>query len=297
MNMYSEQFRSKFMVLGNKDMKVKKYVVENGIISCKSFFVPIRNAAIVSKHAETYSVNAPIIMIFFGVILSLVSALRAFGAMILFAGVVLLAVILIFARTRRYYVKVKLTCGDIFYIRSRDEEFIDKTIEILRNTVSDSQTTYVINTENNVIQYLENHGVINKGDSNWVTMYKSGDKISAEVKNTMNNGHSSVEGIRNAADRNSTKEFQGDEKESGLSDMEWRQLMSYTGRIMNGMNEDDLSYIVLEQLRSNIKQKDKSGAAKTIRMMKKDQLAKFLNSARSDEERNSIMRIVKKVIN
>lgn len=295
-DLYMEQFRKKFRVLGNKDMKEKEYIVEDGILSCANYFIPIGNVTVVSKYVEMYSIGTPLIMILLGVLLSSMRLLRTFGAILLFFGIALLLVLIVLAKNRSYYVRIKLNSGDVYSLKSKDEEFIDRVIEALREAASDSHVRYVINIENKEIQNFNNNGIINKGNSNSVTMYKPGEKTSSNVKN-MGDRNLSAERTRNAADRSSQKEFEQNDKNNGLNDMEWRQLMSYTGRIMNGMDEDDLTYIVLDELRSNIRLKDKNGAAKTVRMMKKDQLAKFLNSARSDEEKNSIMRIVKKVIN
>lgn len=295
-DLYMEQFRKKFRVLGNKDMKEKEYIVEDGILSCANYFIPIGNVTVVAKYVEMYSIGAPLIMILLGVLFSSMRLLRTFGAILLFLGIALLLVLLVLAKNRSYYVRIKLNSGDVYSLKSKDEEFIDGVIEALRKAASDSHVRYVINIENKEIQNFNNNGIINKGNSNSVTMYKPGEKTSSNVKN-MGDRNLSAERTRNAADRSSQKEFEQNDKNNGLNDMEWRQLMSYTGRIMNGMDEDDLTYIVLDELRSNIRLKDKNGVAKTVRMMKKDQLAKFLNSARSDEERNSIMRIVKKVIN
>ena len=299
-DLYMEQFRKKFRVLGNKDMKEKEYIVEDGILSCANYFIPIGNVTVVAKYVEMYSIGAPLIMIILGLLLSSTRLLRTFGAILLFFGIALLLVLLVLAKSKSYYVRIKLNSGDVYSLKSKDEEFIDGVIEALRKAASDSHVRYVINIENKEIQNFNNSvinkGIISKGDSNSVTMYKPGEKTSSNVKN-MGDRNSSAERTKNAADRSSQKEFEQNDKNNGLNDMEWRQLMSYTGRIMNGMDEDDLTYIVLDELRSNIRLKDKNGAAKTVRMMKKDQLAKFLNSARSDEEKNSIMRIVKKVIN
>lgn len=288
-DLYAEQFRKKFRVLGNKDMKEKEYIVEDGILSCANYFISIGNVTVVAKYVEMYSIGAPLIMIILGVLLSSMRLLRTFGAILLFLGIALLLVLLVLAKGRSYYVRIKLNSGDVYSLKSKDEEFIDGVIAALREATSDSYAKYVINIQDKKIQNF-NNGIINKGNSNSVTMYKPGEKTSSNVKN-MGDRNLSAERTRNAADRSSQKEFEQNDKNNGLNDMEWRQLMSYTGRIMNGMDEDDLTYIVLDELRSNIRLKDKNGVAKTVRMMKKDQLAKFLNSARSDEEKNSIMRM------
>ncbi|MDD6633180.1 MAG: hypothetical protein PUE83_10035 [Lachnobacterium sp.] len=190
---------------------------------------------------------------------------------------------MIIAKQRRFYVKIKLVSGDIFTIGDRDEQFIDKIIEVLRDAAVNDSAKYSISMDARTIQYYQNNGVISSGDSNWITTYSAGEE---KTLNNVTDTKASDEPIEDTKTAEETGK---------ISNIEWSQLNSYIERIMSDVDDTDVFYKALKQLHMPGSEKDKAEALEAVKEMGKDNFNKFFIHARSDEEKKLLFKLSRKL--
>lgn len=78
--------------------------------------------------------------------------------------------------------------------------------------------------------------------------------------------------------------------------MEWSQLQSYTERVLKSMDTTSTSYIIIEWMYSEIKKKDKDSVCDFVKQMSEKDMVRFMKYARSNEEKRSIIGIMKKIL-
>ena len=286
LDQYTNEFVKRIEATGKKEIKAHGYLIDEGILSWDNFFVPIKHVVIVSKYVDKkVSIGSAILIIVLGMLLmAMPSGLKILGVMFLLCGIILLVLLMIIAKQRRFYVKIKLVSGDIFTIGDRDEQFIDKIIEVLRDAVVNDSAKYSISMDARTIQYYQNNGVISSGDSNWITTYSAGEEKTLNNSTDTKTSDAPIENTKTA------------EETGKITNIEWSQLNSYIERIMSGVDDTEVFYKALKQLHMASSEKDKEKALEAVREMGKDNFNKFFIYARSDEEKKAIIQIIKKII-
>lgn len=148
--------------------------------------------------------------------------------------------------------KIKLVSGDIFTIGDRDEQFIDKIIEVLRDAAVNDSAKYSISMDARTIQYYQNNGVIiiSSGDPNWITTYSAGEK---KTLNNVTVEDSSV-GSGNQYDI-----------KQGLTEDEWATLNWYFIECQAMYTKQTKQFKACTEILHTIEKRDAPSLKKTLR--------------------------------
>lgn len=125
----------------NRNIKTDNFCIENGILSCENYFVPIKAISMVRldrKPRKSY--KQAVIALLIGIILALIPLTREFGSLLIIIGIIGTIVVLLNNLSKKRYLLVTLNNGTVCSFVSEDEKFLIKVMSVLEGNISGKRT-------------------------------------------------------------------------------------------------------------------------------------------------------------
>lgn len=143
MDSFSEVLRGVLKSNDTKQISGENFYIGDGIIRWDNFFVPLDHVVLVAKYQKQKEISRfALLAVGFGIFLFLFALLLISISLEMFISVFTLSLTFLFIgggvlyyellhKKRPYYVRIKLSSGDQFYVMNTEEEFIDKVIDVI----------------------------------------------------------------------------------------------------------------------------------------------------------------------
>ena len=266
------------------------FYIGDGIMRWSNFFVALDHVELVAKYQQQKeSAAAAVALICIGALVMLLSLLsviaRAPGFFIFFllvgGGMLTGGVFLAnyYAKIKPpFLVQIRLGSGHQITLTSISEEFIDEIIRVIEQCINDQNGVYQILLNEGVIQHSDTGSIYNIGQEGtpWENVYTAQKEPTPEQE---------PQGTQVSVDVS---------REPGED--EWMRLGKFLIRRITDFTPEQEEYAVIEELMAGVGKHDQDKTKRNFQHMGKEMLLTIFGKTSSKEEREEMLRIIRKIL-